>query len=165
MDWQVKSVSRTSHVTGAAFQPGQEIVSFLVKRGGGELDRVDMLGPEADAFQTEGTVLGWWCQPAKDRASEADADRAALHTSEGLFRSLYREGGEESPERDLLKYLLALMLERKRLMRALPLPDGEVVQRYRMRKSGEEFEVPLVDILPDQLLKIQDQLSAVGIAG
>ena len=160
MDWQVKSISLTSHVTGAAFEPGQEIVSFLVKRGGGELDRVDVLGPESDGFQTDGTVLGWWRQPAKDRTNDADA-AAALHTSEGLFRSLYFEGGEESPERDLLKYMLALMLEKKRLLRALPMSDREVVQRYRMRKSLEEFEVPLVEIKPDQLLKIQDQLSTV----
>ncbi|MEM9226593.1 MAG: hypothetical protein AAGA45_01360, partial [Verrucomicrobiota bacterium] len=60
-------------------------------------------------------------------------------------------------ERATLKQLLALMLERKRLLKRVG-PTKEGVQVYMRPKHEEEYPVPMDEIAPEQLLAVQEQL-------
>ena len=64
-------------------------------------------------------------------------------------------------ESDALKHLLALMLERKRVLRALGKRQTGGLQLYRHVKTKQELEVPVVEISTNLMLKIQDTLGDI----
>ncbi len=161
MDWQVKPAGRLSQVSGKEFSPGQKIISYLYKDEGDDLRRIDALAAEVDSFTAPGQILGWWTQTVKDQEDEAEVRRRVIETSECLFLSLYEEGAGCALESEALKFLLAIMLERKRILRRCGKPDAGEPQRYRHSKSEEEFDVPQVDLTASSVLKIQEQLRAV----
>ncbi len=161
MDWQVKPAGRLSQISGEAFRPGQKIISYIYKDEGNDLRRLDLLATEADHFTVPGSILGWWTQVVKDQEDEAEARRRAIETSEGLFHSLFEEGAVCAEESEALKFLLAIMLERKRILKRCGKPAAGEPQRYRHSKSGEEFDVPQVDLTASTVLKIQEQLRDV----
>ena len=118
-----------------------------------------MAESEFEGFVPPGTVLGWWRQEAK--AEETKSKHQAVKTAEDLFLSLYAEGADPSEERATLKSLLALMLERKRILK----PRGKALegkpQQYFLVKTKETFEIPAVDLTAEAVRKIQEQLWAV----
>ena len=158
MDWQVKPAGRLSQVSGEAFSPGQKIISYLYKDEGDDLRRIDALAAEADRFTAPGPILGWWTQTVKDQEDKAEVRRRVIETSEELFLSLFEEGADSAQESETLKFLLAIMLERKRILRRCGKPDDGEPQLYRHSKSGQEFDVPQVDLTASSVLKIQEQL-------
>ena len=161
MEWQVKPVGRLSQLSGEAFKSGQKIISYLYKDDGGDLQRYDVLTAETDNFSVPGQILGWWTQVVRDMQNEANARRRAIETTEDLFLSLYEEGAVKTDESEVLKYLLAIVLERKRILRPIGKLSGGEPQLYRHSKSGEEYTVAQVDLTASNVLKIQDQLQAV----
>ena len=81
-----------------------------------------------------------------------------MATTEELFLSLFEESGAEGEEdRAVLKQLLALMLERKRVIKRVG-PSTQGVQRYRHPKQDREYDVPMDDLNPEKLVRIQEQL-------
>ena len=83
-----------------------------------------------------------------------------LLSCEELFLSLFAEGTEDSREKDILKQLLALMLERKRILKARENPvDG--IQAYMHMPTREMYQVTLQKLGPDEIAAIQSQLEGV----
>ena len=158
MDWQVKSASKQSEVTGRAFKPGERIVSYLFKNERGDLQRSDVLAEEAQAFQSPGLVLGKWEHVVKEDISEAEIRSQSLRTSEGLFLSLFEGDGEATEEREVLKYLIAIILERKRILKPIGSSGVGGSQTYLMRGTKEKFNVPTVDVTADIVVKLKEQL-------
>ncbi len=163
MDWRVKTLSKHSHASGKPLQPDQEIVSYLYKNEEGELLRADVLAEETEKFSPSGAIVGWWGHRIKDSESEAEARQAALKTSEELFISLYQVEGEtgHSEESDILKYLLALMLERKKILKPVPGQGKAESQTYLLRQTETEYEVPNVEISADMLHNAKEQLRLI----
>ncbi len=160
IDWQVKSLSKHSEFSGRKFQSGQRIVSFLFKNEEGDLGRADVLDEEREDFRPPGAVLGWWGRRLRKDLDESEANREAVASTEEFFLSLYDDRAGDIEESAVLKYLFAIMLERKRILkpvgRAMP---GEP-QTYLMRKSGRKFDVPIVDVTAQSVMRIEEQLKA-----
>ena len=97
-------------------------------------------------FVRRAPVLGWWGRRLRKDLDESEANREAVASTEEFFLSLYDDRAGDIEESAVLKYLFAIMLERKRILkpvgRAMP---GEP-QTYLMRKSGRKFDVPIVDV-------------------
>lgn len=163
MEFSLRSVGKVSSHGGRPFVPGNRVVSFLFRADDGELDRADVHADEVADFQPPKPPLCRWDHQIKDPTDlEAEARRAALLSAEELFFALHEAESEasndENPEvaqdRRTLLTLLTLLLERKRILK--PRGRGGI---YWHPGRKEEFRVSTVELTPELLLAVQDQLA------
>ncbi|HCR37317.1 MAG TPA: hypothetical protein DIU37_04120 [Opitutae bacterium] len=165
VEWQLQPLARKSSVSGESFEPGERIVCFLIKSDAGELCRADLRQHELEGFTPEGAVLGRWTREVKEQEDEAkEAARQSIQSSEELFLSLFEE--EQSPDHEedvrALKHVLALMLERKRVVRrAGKVQDG--VQPYLHVRSQKTYAVPDIELSAVELMHVHEQLGKVMV--
>lgn len=158
MDWQLKPASRKSALTGEPFKPGDRVISLIYKEEK-ELQRADILESEEEKFPTPAALLAKWGHTVRAPDEEKKfAQQNALTTAEDLFLSLYTEdSGEPIPERQALKQILALYLERKRIIKRLgTLENGN--QEYLHTASKKTYPVPMDDFDLNLIAEINQQL-------
>jgi len=163
MEWQIKTIARKSALSEQPFNPGDRIVCLIFKVAeGGELGRADLLEAEFGDFEIPGEVLGRWTRVVKDPNDQSVSARETMASAEDFFLSLYEvEQADAQEESGALKHLLALMLERKRVLRSMGPRQKEGSQLYLHVKSKKELFVPIVEISPELMLKIQDTLGDI----
>lgn len=165
MEWQIKTLARKSTLSGEAFNPGDRVVSLIYRdEEAGELGRADLRPEEIESFQLPGGVLGRWTREVKD-PDDAHAHahaRETMASAEDFFFSLYEnEDPEAREEADMLKHLLSLMLERKRVLRPVGDRQSAGQQTYLHVKTKRELKVPIVDISTELMLRIQDTIGDI----
>jgi hypothetical protein len=145
------------------FNPGDRIVCIIFKDdAAGEVGRVDLLQDEADDYKPTGEVLGRWSRVVKHPDEEGVSAKETMASAEDFFFSLYEsEAAEDDAASNALKHILALMLERKRVLRALGRRRAEGAQTYLHVKQKKNFDVPVVDISPKLMLSIQDTIGDI----
>lgn len=154
-------------VTGLAIEPGQPCVSMLVERPGDEaLDRLDVALDAWDAGGRPahaGRVVGVWrtVMPDKDRPrQQLIGDDDVLDLFEQLAEA-------DEPDRLAFRYLLCLILIRKRLLawegatRPTPVTPGLILVRRRGEKDAPPIEVIDPGLDDDSIEAATQQLSAV----
>jgi hypothetical protein len=171
VEWNVRPGAKVSTLTGAPFNEGDRIVCLLFATDQpGELGRADLLQQEVETFELRGTLLGRWSRIVKSAADEAkEAQQMTIASAESLFFSLFDEAdsevtpsiAEENPAdaltmRELLQHFLALLLERRRILRALGARNREGKQLYRHIKEKRDFEVPIRELSPSAIAQLQD---------
>lgn len=163
MEWQIKTLSRKSTLSGRSFEPGDRAVSLVyVDDGAGELGRADLHEGELSQLQLPGQVLGRWSWVMKDPEEGAANARDTVASAEDFFFSLFEnETDLERDRSDALKHLLALMLERKRILRAVGPRHTSGTQTYRHVKTRQELNVPLAEISRELMFKIEDTLGDI----
>ena len=163
MEWQIKTIARKSSLSGEAFIPGDRVVCLIFKdEQVGELGRADLRPDEIESFELPGEVLGRWSRVVKDPDDEGAHARETMASAEDFFFSLYEnEQPEAQEESDMLKHLLSLMLERKRVLRAVGERQNKGEQRYLHVKTKRELTVPIVDISTELMLKIEDTIGDI----
>jgi hypothetical protein len=163
MEWHIKTIARKSTLSGEAFSPGDRIVCLIYKDDqAGELGRADLLPEEIEHFALPGEVLGRWSRVVKDPDDESAHARETMASAEDFFFSLYEnEEPDAREESAMLKHLLSLMLERKRVLR--PLGDRQTAgeQAYLHVKTKRILSVPIVDISTELMLKIEDTIGDI----
>ncbi|HKK19173.1 MAG TPA: hypothetical protein VJ952_10885 [Opitutales bacterium] len=163
MDWQIKTLSRKSTLSGESFAPGDRAVSLVyVDEEAGELGRADLHENELGQLEVPGEVLGRWSWLMK--APEEGAPNAAetVASAEDFFFSLFEnETARERDQSDALKHLLALMLERKRILRAVGPRQSSGTQTYLHVKTKQEVQVPVAGISRELMFKIEDTLGDI----
>jgi len=179
MDWHLKTISRQSHASDHRFVAGDAVISYLLEGEDGEISRADVLRDEGERFSPKGKVLGWWEQVLRDYEDEAEAKRQALRTTEGFFLSLFEtadevagagggdgEGNAAAPgavdTAAVLKVLLAAALERKRILRPIDPPANDRPQRYFHPASERRFEIPAVELTPEAVLRVREQVGSLN---
>ena len=164
-DWQIKPLSKKSALSGRDIAPGDAVVCAVYVNELGMLDRIDCHKDEYDPSKISGRIIGKWERVACENpeADERAARRMALESSEDFFVSLFDENSAvEADEADVVKQMLALLLERKRLLKALGRPSGGV-QKYVQPSTKREFSVPQKNLDADLIAKIQAQLGSIII--
>ena len=160
-EWQVQPLSRKCAVTGEPLKPGDHVVCVVVKPVGAEIARLDVAEERLAEFKPDGIVLGRWKRDVKERDDEdRETRRRLLATREEFFISLFSDPSDPEGDKAVLKQLLALLLERKRVIRAVGAPVG-AIQLYRHVRSGEEYAVPVGDISPEQVARVQNALEVL----
>lgn len=160
-EWQVQPLSRKCAVTGEALKPGDHVVCVVVKPVGAEIARFDVAESRLADFKPDGLVLGRWKRDVKERDDEDRETRLRLlATREEFFISLFADAADPEGDKAVLKQLLALLLERKRIIRAIGAPVAGM-QLYRHGRSGEEYAVPVGDISPEQVARVQNALEVL----
>ncbi len=82
-------------------------------------------------------------------------------SSEEIFLSLFAEGTVVANEKkDVLKQILALMLQRKRILRAEGRPMNGL-QKYIYSKTKEVFEVRMMNLTEDDIRQVEQELEAI----
>lgn len=163
MEWQIKTIARKSTLSGEAFNPGDRVLCFIYKDPEpGEIGRADLLPEEIETFEIPGEVLGRWSRVVKDPDDESVSARETMASAEDFFFSLYEHDRPDAREEsDMLKHLLSLMLERKRVLRPVGERRTEGSQTYLHVKTKREINVPIVDISTELMLKIEDTIGDI----
>jgi len=162
MDLQLQPLATQCAVSGEPFTPGARVASHLVRMGAAlEIMRFDVLETHLGGFRPEGFVACRWVQPFKPRRAGENPDRALKLTAENLFVTLADPTTEPTPENTRLLQFLALMLERKKILRPRgPSADG-LRLRYEHAKSKAIFEVPAGELTAEFFVAVQEQLSVL----
>jgi hypothetical protein len=162
MEMHLQPLATACFVSGEPFVDGARVASFLVRSGAAlEIVRYDLLEPHAAAFTPDGFVACKWVQAFKPRRAGENPDRALKLTAEHLFVALADPTTEPTPENTRLVQFLALMLERKRILKPRGLSaDGER-NRYEHAKSKAIFEVPAGELTAEFFVAVQEQLSVL----
>lgn len=161
MSWHFKGIARTSTLSDSVFSDGEQVVCLIYRDiENGEIGRADIRLEEVDRFELPGELLGRWRHVVKHSGDAQPTVREKVASAEELFFSLYESsnGAEKSEEADALKYLLALMLERKRVVRARGERQQNGIQPYLHIKTKQTFNVPVVDISADLITQIQESI-------
>jgi len=165
MDLNIQPMNQSCAVSGLPFEDGQRVASYLVAPpGAAELLRFDLREDKSAEFQTPGPVVCRWVHVFKARRAGESGERALKLTTENLFLTLADPLTEPTEENVRLLLFLALMLERKRLLRQRGrTADGNRV-RYEHARTKQVFELPATELTPEFFVQVQEQLSVlVGV--
>ena len=162
MEMHLQPLATTCFVSGEPFVEGARVASYLVRVGPTlEIARYDVLEQHAANFAPEGFVACRWVHAFKPRRAGDNPDRALKLTAENLFVALADPTTEPTPENTRLVQFLALMLERKKILRPRGRSaDGER-NRYEHAKTKAMFEVPVGELTPEFFVAVQEQLSVL----
>lgn len=164
LEWQIKPLARKS-AAGSDIKVGDTVVCAVFLDAAGNLDRADFLKSEFDETKIAGRVIGKWERVVRAASDEDEklARKMSLASSEDFFLSLFDENSAvETDETDVVKQMLALLLERRRVLRAVGRASGGV-QKYLHVSTKRVFEVPQRDLDEDLIIKIQSQLGSIII--
>jgi len=161
MEMQLQPLASACHVSGQLFVEGCRVASQLVSLKTGEVVRYDLLESEVNNFVAEGVVACRWVQVFKVRRANENPDRALKLTAETLFITLADPSAEPTPESTRLLQFLALMLERKRVLRPKGRSADGARNVYEHAKLKQLFEVPRGELTPEFFIQVQAQLSVL----
>jgi hypothetical protein len=153
MDYEVQHCTRHCRRSGREFSPGEAFYSVLVAEGA-ELKRYDYSaemweGPPKDA-------IGWWKSQIPDRNAQQK------HWAPNDVMLQFFDELAEQPEKQDIRYVLGLLLVRRRVMRLEESQEDEqgreVMVLYCPRRETT-YKVPVV--MPDQsrIDEIQEELA------
>ncbi len=158
MELTLHPLAKICRASGRAFVENDRVVSYLVREANGEIARHDVLATEDAAYAKPGFVFCSWTVPYKAKRAEENPGRALKLTAENIFVTLADPAAERNDANTPMLQFLALLLERKKILRPRgKTADGER-QIFEHAKSHLLYEVP-VGILDEAFfVKIQGQL-------
>ena len=169
MELNLHPIATKCYVSGRDFAEHDRVVSYLVREASGEVARRDLLESEDGRFMPPAFVFCRWVVAFKPRRGEENADRNLKLTAENLFLTLAIPAGATADTIDessqglntpLLQFL-ALMLERKRLIKPVGYTEDRSRQVYEHRASHMRYEVPVGDLNQEFFIKIQEHLGVL----
>lgn len=158
MDYEIQRCTRTCAATGKELTPGEPFYSVLIAEGA-ELKRYDYSigawkGPPDGA-------IGWWKSQMPDPAAKR------LHWAPNDVMLHFFEQLDSQPDKQDMRYVLALLLVRRRVMRLEEREHdergGEVLVLYCPRR---EKTYRVAAVAPDQarIDEIQEELAKLLFA-
>ena len=168
LDFEVQRCTRCCAATERALEPGDECYSVL-EIAGAEVIRKDF---SAEAWKgAPDTAFGWW----KSRVPEPTAKKIKLAPNEVLLE-LFDQLAEKTEQQDL-RYVLALLLVRRRVLRvevtnnsphdADDAPSGRAAETMTLYCPRRETTCEVAVAMPNsgRIDEIQQQLSELLVAG
>jgi len=152
IDYEVSRCTRRCAATDRELQPGEAFYSVLLPSGG-QVIRQDFCvaewkGPPENA-------IGWW------KSTMADASRKPQWAPHEVMLEFF-EGLEQDPTREDLRYVLALLLVRRRVLRLEAEETdaiGRTVQVLDCSRKEIQYRVPVVLPEPQRAVELQAQLA------
>jgi len=152
IDYEVARCTRRCAATGRELAPGEAIYSVLVPEGSQVVRKdfavADWPGPPENA-------LGWWKSQLPDATKKAQW--APHEVMLEFFESL-----EQDPTREDLRYVLALLLVRRRVLRVESEETdaaGRTVQVLDCPRKETQYRVAVVLPEPSRAEELQAQLA------
>ena len=161
MELNLQPRALSCFVSGEPFREGDRVTSVLVRADSGAIVRHDALEANAASLEPQGFVACSWVQAFKPQPKDGNRDRALKLTAENLFLTLADPSTEATPETARLVRFLALLLERKRLIRPRgksPSGEGDL---YEHGRTKQMFTVPDIELTPEFFVAVREQLSVL----
>jgi hypothetical protein len=156
-EWTIQGRGHHCSQTNEPFTEGQHFYAVLYLEGG-TYRREDL---SEEAFKNrpeEPRPFSYW-RAKYVPPPPPQVEAVSKQTAEDLLRSYMEETG---PEHTNARYILALMLERKRILKEVEVKrgeDGSLVRIYEHGKSGEVFIVPDPQLKLSQVEEVQRQVA------
>jgi len=161
MEMHLQPLATTCFVSGQPFVEGARVASYLVRATTLEVVRYDVLEEHAGSFSSEGFVACRWVQAFKPHRADENPDRTLKLNAENLFLTLADPLNELNAESTRLVQFLALMLERKKLLRPKGRNGDGTRNVYEHAKTKQLFEVPVGELTNEFFVAVQEQLSVL----
>lgn len=166
-EWTIQARGDRCAVSGEPFADGQFFYTLLFEEGA-SYRREDLCAAVfSDRPDTAPRPAYFWRSKFEVPPAKAP-EPLGKQTAEDLLR---RYMSEASPQYANARYILALMLERKRMLKEVEArrSGGELTRIYVHTKSGEVFVIPDPQLRLEQVASVQKEvaelLGAPGAAG
>ena len=155
-DWPIKHRADTCARTGRAFQPGEQFYTLLFREGEGY--RREDLSEEAWTQRNENIRPFSFWKTRYEPPPPGPPEALPKENAEEIFRRLL---AQNDPANANACYVLAVMLERKRVLKPVKADRSEdrPVLIYEHAKSGDVFIVPEVRLRLDEIEHVQQEVS------
>ena len=157
-DWTIQHRAERCAVSGEPFQDGDFFYTLLFDERG-EFRREDISEAAFKARNENIQPYSFW--HSKFELPVVVPETLGKQTAEDLLR---RYMAESSPELSNARYILAVMLERKKLLKEIETrrgEDGSQLRIYEHTKTGEVFIVPDPQLRMDQIADVQTQVAGL----
>ncbi len=158
VEWQVAKSSRVCAHTGRVLEEGEVHYSALVEDGEGFV-REDYAG-EAWPDVDKGRFFGYW----RTRVPDAGEPRRRLVIDVEAFYSFFASLEDpQEPHRQVFRYLVSLILTRKRVLRLDEIekgPEGDHLVLYD-RRAEQTVRVFCPPVTDEQLAQAQENLNEI----
>lgn len=157
-------LSRVCSATGRPFEPGEKIFTFLFEENG-EIQRRDLCAEAFAKTRRPENALAWWSSrlPSGGEKKEKLAPNDALID---FFESL-----ADRPEEAALRYVLALLLTRRRVLRfereefdaadVSSRPDSVPSIVFFSPRRETSYVVPVVEMNAEEIAAVETRLLAL----
>jgi hypothetical protein len=168
MELNLHPIATKCFVSGREFAENDRVVSYLVREASGEVARRDLLEGEDGRFMPPAFIYCRWVVAYKPRRDD-NSERNLKLTAENLFLTLAIPVGATAETIDAssqglntpLLQFLALMMERKKLIKPVGFTEDGARQVYEHRASHQRYEVPVGDLNQEFFMKIQEHLGVL----
>jgi hypothetical protein len=157
-EWPIKHRADVCAVTRRPFTPGEQFYTLLFRESDGF--RREDLSEEAWANRNENiSPFSFW-KSRYEPPPAAPPEPIAKESAEDLLRRLL---AEKNQERVNACYVLAIMLERKRVLKQIKseAASGGRVLIYEHNQTGDVFIVPDPQLRLDEIEKVQTEVAAL----
>ena len=158
MELTLHPLSKNCRASGRAFAEGDRVVCHLVREANGEIGRHDVLAVEDATYAKPAFVFCSWTVAFKTKRTEENPGRTLKLTAESLFVTLADPLAEPNEANTPMLQFLALLLERKKLLRPRGLTADGSRQIFEHAKTHLMYEVPVGTLDEAFFIKIQSQL-------
>ena len=157
-DWTIQHRAERCAVSGEPFNDGDYFYTLLYDERG-EFRREDLSEAAFKARNENIQPFSFW--RSKFEQPVPIPETLGKQTAEDLLR---RYMAEHSPEHSNARYILAVMLERKKLLKEIETrrgEDGSLLRIYEHTKTGEAFIIPDPQLRLDQIAEVQTQVAGL----
>lgn len=157
-EWDIKGRAEKCAVTDRLFQDGEYFYTLLFHDKEG-FRRMDLSEEAWQQRNDNRQPFSFW-RSKFEPPPPPQPEPLEKQTAEDLLR---RYMGEENAQHANARYILALMLERKRILKQIEAKDDGTgrILIYEHAKTGEVFVVPDPQLRLDQLEAVQNEVAAL----
>ena len=157
-EWSIQHRSESCAVSGRPFVPGENFYTLLFRDGAGY--RRQDLSEEAWQQRNENLQPFSFWRARFEPPPPAPPEPLPKENAEALFRRLVTAGDRANAN---ACYVLAAMLERKRILKQIQTEDRDRgrVLIYEQPKTGDIFVVPDPQLRLDELEDVQREVAAL----
>ena len=155
-EWPIKHRADVCARTQRPFEPGEQFYTLLFREGDGF--RREDLSEEAWTQRNDNIQPFSFWKSRYEPAPAAAPEPLGKESAEDLLRRLL---AENDPANTNACYVLAVMLERKRVLKQVKTEktDGQPVLIYEHAKTGDVFIVPDAQLRLDEIEHVQQEVS------
>ena len=155
-EWPIKHRADACARTGRSFQPGEQFYTLLFREG--DTFRREDLSEEAWQERNENIQPFSFWKSRYESPPATPPEPLGKENAEDLLRRLL---AENNPANANACYVLAVMLERKRVLKPVKTEqtEGRPVLIYEHAKTGDAFIVPDARLRLDEIEHIQHEVA------
>lgn len=154
-DWEIRKRSDACTQTQRAFCEGEFFYTAIYREGDGF--RREDLSEEAWATRPEGDAPFSFWRAKFELPPPPPPEPLAKQDAESILRRLIEENADTTRN---ARYILALMLERKRILKPMESSDPDVLV-YERAQTGETFLIPNPHLSLAQVPEVQREVSTL----